>query len=278
MSNIGTRNYTNNGGIVGPDNDPAQVPEAITIFTSPGTFNPAAPTGSVLIIGGGGGGGPNRGGGGGAGGVLYNAAYTFPGSPVSVSIGGGGANGNIPSNTPGSTGGSSSFNGVTAPGGGYGAGHSGNSAAGPGGSGGGARRCRHPDCARLRRYPRRRPERGWRYRPCHEGRRLCGAGPQGGIGQPFNITSPTASPVYIAYASGGTGGNGGGASFGGGVSSTGPINSGGGGGSHGPSRGYSSGQSGYVAVKEAGYFAGAPGIWRLNEVYELIKDNNWSSS
>ena len=81
-----------------------------------------------------------------------------------------------------------------------------------------------------------------------------GAGPQGGIGQPFNITSPTASPVYIAYASGGTGGNGGGASFGGGVSSTGPINSGGGGGSHGPSRGYSSGQS------------------------ELIKDNNWSSS
>ena len=53
MSNIGTRNYTNNGGVIGPDNDPATIAENITIFTSPGTFTPATPSGEVLIIGGG---------------------------------------------------------------------------------------------------------------------------------------------------------------------------------------------------------------------------------
>ncbi len=65
--------------------------------------------------------------------------------------------------------------------------------------------------------------------------------------------------------------NGGGATPGGGQ------HYGGGGGSHGPTRSSNYGQGGYVVVKEPEVFLGAQGVWRLQEVYDLIVDGNWSS-
>ena len=130
------RQYYNNGGIIGPDNDPTQNAEVVSTYTGGATFTPAGATvAEVVVVGGGGGGGSNRGGGGGAGGVLYSSAYTLPGSGVPISIGGGGGMGG---NGSGSAGGSSAFDSQTAQGGGSGAGHGGNSAGGAGGSGGGA--------------------------------------------------------------------------------------------------------------------------------------------
>ena len=117
MSLGSSRLYTNNGGIIGPDNDPAVNPETITTATSSGTYSPAgATTAEIVLVGGGGGGGSNRGGAGGAGGVLHASSYTLPGSPVSFTIGGPGSQAG--GNTKGNNGGSSSFDGHTADGGG----------------------------------------------------------------------------------------------------------------------------------------------------------------
>jgi hypothetical protein len=44
----------------------------------------------------------------------------------------------------------------------------------------------------------------------------------------------------------------------------------------GPARGSTpDGQSGYCAIKELEEFAGATGVWRLQEVYALVKAGNW---
>ena len=88
---------------------------------------PGLPTIQVLIVAGGGGGGTNIGGGGGGGGVIYKSAIGLsPNTNYSVVVGAGGAgapaglsNATHPT-VPGSNGGNSSFNGLTALGGGWG--------------------------------------------------------------------------------------------------------------------------------------------------------------
>ena len=116
--------------------------------TGSGTFTP--PTGvtsiKVLVVGGGGGGGSNMGGGGGAGGAIYNAAYSVtPGTPISWSVGPGGAGspGNVDNTTNpqirGTNGSNSTFGTITCyGGGGGGSGPYGGSNGSDGGSGGGA--------------------------------------------------------------------------------------------------------------------------------------------
>lgn len=112
-------------------------------FTSSGTFQITAGSGTIesLVVAGGGGGGNGYGGGGGAGGMIY----TSPGAVLSsgsyaVTVGSGGAGGATAS--PGSTGANSVFAGastITALGGGGGGGNVSNgSGGGNGGSGGGA--------------------------------------------------------------------------------------------------------------------------------------------
>jgi len=93
-----------------------------------------SPTVRALVVGGGGSGGGTAGGGG-AGGYLYNDALTVTATTYPVVVGAGGAaTGNSAAN--GNPGAASSFNSLTANGGGYGATHGGN-VGGNGGSGGG---------------------------------------------------------------------------------------------------------------------------------------------
>ncbi|MDB5180122.1 MAG: hypothetical protein JWN12_754 [Candidatus Saccharibacteria bacterium] len=93
-----------------------------------------SPTVKALVVGGGGSGGGTAGGGG-AGGYLYNDSVTVSATSYPVTVGAGGAApGNSASN--GNVGGVSSFGGLNANGGGYGATHGGN-VGGNGGSGGG---------------------------------------------------------------------------------------------------------------------------------------------
>lgn len=110
------------------------------IFTSSGSWTP--PTGvsscDVVVVGGGGSGGRQTtpGGGGGAGAVVHqtNVSVT-PGTPVTVTVGSGGAS--RTSNQAGATGSSSAFGSVTAAGGG-GGGANGNGSSGASGGGGGS--------------------------------------------------------------------------------------------------------------------------------------------
>ena len=96
----------------------------------------------VLIVAGGGGGGSDMGGGGGGGGVIYNSNVylTASSTPYSIIVGAGGAGNAAGLRLRGSNGSNTTFNGLTAFGGGGGAsGHNINtSPAGSGGSGGGA--------------------------------------------------------------------------------------------------------------------------------------------
>jgi hypothetical protein len=117
--------------------------ETVEVFSKPGSTTWTAPANvssvEVLVVAGGGGASgadyATGGGGGGAGGVLYNSAYTVtPGNSYSVVVGTGGAS--VTGTTAGNSGGNSTFDTITATGGGRGAGYSGN-AAGTGGSGGG---------------------------------------------------------------------------------------------------------------------------------------------
>ena len=96
---------------------------------------------SVIIVGGGGGGGQECGGGGGGGGVIYNTSFAVTaGSPLTVTVGGGGArgyNGNNPIPLPGGNGSNSVFDTLNAIGGGGGAASSLGTPGSDGGSGGG---------------------------------------------------------------------------------------------------------------------------------------------
>lgn len=62
FNKAGQNNLDNQGGLIGPDNDPV-INDLITAFNSPGTFNPTITTATVLVVAGGGG-AANRGGGG----------------------------------------------------------------------------------------------------------------------------------------------------------------------------------------------------------------------
>ena len=114
----------------------------IHVFTSPGTFtvNTVGSTGEVeyVIVGGGGGGGGNHAGGGGVGGFLTGmSTLTAQGYPISIGAGGAGTPDN---GVPGTQGGPSTFNSITAQGGGAGSGDSNPSTILNGGSGGGGHR------------------------------------------------------------------------------------------------------------------------------------------
>ena len=117
-------------------------------FTSGGTLTiDGEGTIDVLLVGGGAGGGtrnagPGSGGtdggsGGGAGGWVQVAAMPITTGSYPVSVGGGGT-GYQSGQNPGTPGSNSTFNGLVAYGGGYGASGPGNRPGGPGGSGGGA--------------------------------------------------------------------------------------------------------------------------------------------
>lgn len=118
------------------------------VFTSPGTFQLSAIDGGspslaveYLVVAGGGGGGADRAGGGGAGGLRTNedgnpkagAAMNIATGSFPVVVGTGGAGGVWPSPTTSDQGGTSSFNGISAAGGGT----ANIGAGGAGGSGGG---------------------------------------------------------------------------------------------------------------------------------------------
>jgi PKD-like domain len=90
----------------------------------------------VLLVGAGGNG---EGGGGGGGGVIYSSSTVAAATSYGVTVGNGGATQSGSYNTCGANGGASSFNGLSADGGGYGCGDSGNG--GTGGSGGGGGWC-----------------------------------------------------------------------------------------------------------------------------------------
>ena len=96
----------------------------------------------VLLVAGGGGGGMDMGGGGGAGGVLYTTSSITHGNTYAVVVGAGGAGARARdvASERGANGANSTFNGLTAIGGGGGASFHDNSSypAGSGGSGGGA--------------------------------------------------------------------------------------------------------------------------------------------
>jgi hypothetical protein len=105
-------------------------------FTSSGSFTPQTGlTCDVLVVAGGGGGGGtsgNGGGGGAAGGVVYHASRSVS-AMAAITIGGGGT---AASNASGTAGVNSTFDTITANGGGFGAVN--NAVGGAGGSGGGA--------------------------------------------------------------------------------------------------------------------------------------------
>jgi len=108
-------------------------------FTASGTFT--VPTGmttvNVLVVGGGGSGGAYRGGGGGAGGLIYRPGFPIsPGTPISVTVGDGGATAPRPGNIS-YIGQDSVFGTLTAKGGGGGVHAAGPITQGVGGSSGG---------------------------------------------------------------------------------------------------------------------------------------------
>jgi hypothetical protein len=140
-------------------------------FTSSGTFTPnIAGTVEAFIVGGGGGAGACQSGGGGGGGVV-STSTTVPGSPLNVVVGGGG-----PQNTNGSD---STFNGLTAIGGGHGGSWNNNGANGASGGGAGG------------------------------GLKTGGTGSQGGDGQPFYYNGGNSPDGAGGNSSGGGAGAGG---------------------------------------------------------------------
>lgn len=107
-----------------------------------GSYIGLTATVDVLLVAGGGGGGMDMGGGGGAGGVLYTTSSITHGNTYAVVVGAGGAGARARdvASERGANGANSTFNGLTAIGGGGGASFHDNSSypAGSGGSGGGA--------------------------------------------------------------------------------------------------------------------------------------------
>jgi hypothetical protein len=282
------------------------------------TLQPTTSEIEVVMIAGGGGGGVYAGAGAGAGGLLYygpvSNAATAPeatgkarngaslsvtgGSTIPITIGGGGAG------SPGPGSGSSGSNTTltiegtpyTLTGGGYGGGSPGGAApGGPGGSGGGGGGS------------------GGGSKPGGSG--ICGqgfaggtmpsngpCGSGGGASQAGFAGAPTGSPfppgtygiggagagydiadgsTIVYYAGGGSGAStqpGTSCVTGGfGRTTAGPgaatANTGRGGGGAG-----GAGASGAVIIHEPGSPAVAPGIWSLNEVYENVKDGNWTNA
>jgi hypothetical protein len=110
-------------------------------FGASGTFTPTQSlTADILVIGGGGGGGRIVAGGGGAGGLLGFSSQSLTATAYTVTVGSGGAGASASGYAAGTTGGDSSFGGLTLVKGGGGGGHINNNGlnGGSGGGGGGA--------------------------------------------------------------------------------------------------------------------------------------------
>jgi len=128
----GTVTYTDASGL-NPSNEPYRGGYVVHTFTSDGILTlPADVSADFVLVGGGGQGGYGYGGGGGAGGML-TGSVSLATSPYTIVVGGGGAG----SANLGTTGGNSTFNGLTAYGGGGGNGFGGAGASGGSGGGGG---------------------------------------------------------------------------------------------------------------------------------------------
>ena len=309
FNKVGQLNLDNQGGIIGPNNDPV-INDLITTFTAPGTFtkSPAANTGTVLVVAGGAGTG-NRCGGGGAGGTKLVTSHPLPASGVPVTIGAGGSGASFPfSQNPGSATTFGATSPISTTGGGKGGvrpyppgqNSNPNSAGSPGGSGGGGGRgFNNQSSAQLAGGSGTPGEGnpggyGW---PDASGRGgggggagAAGVGPSGGGGGPgaggdglnistyfpgYGVLDPDGN-YYVAgggQGSPGPGGKGGGG--GDGVSGT--TNSGGGGGSSYNNPG-GAGGSGFVAVNQpkAGP-SRSSGVWTLAAQYTAKINGNWPS-
>ncbi len=179
-----------------------------------------SPTVKALVVGGGGSGGGSTGGGGGGGGVVYSSSLTINATAYSVIVGGGGA---IPGNkSAGLSGASSSFNSITAIGGGGGGWSNGSGGSGPGlngGSGGGGQTYYQPTSSGTGTVNQGNDGAPGGTTNAGGGGGAGGPGTtnstaniggNGGAGVPYNISG---SMVY--YGAGGGGGNGGVAGTGG---------------------------------------------------------------
>ena len=305
-----------NGGIIGPPNTAGQsyIADKVTTVTSTGCFtkascNPAAPgNATVIAVAGGGASGADAGGAGGAGGLLVTACHPLPASAVPITIGAGGSG--VPSPTQRGPNGSNTVFGASSPltaigGGGGGAPSPGFRTGSPGGSGGGGREAPGPEGPPT-------GNAGGSGTACQgnaggssgtAGNGAAGAGGgaggagqdgivpsaptcgvQGGAGLDITPYLSNATPYTIPncgiYAGGGGGRPGGDANPGGGgaCGGSGTANTGGGAGAGGPSGG--SGGSGLVVVVEKCQALSfqASGVWNINEVYENVKDGNWTNA
>ena len=92
-----------NGGLVGPVKVVCTSTTKTTSFTSSGTFKKTncTTTTEVLVVAGGGGGGVDCAGGGGGAGGYRSGCVSLPASPMTVTIGGGGAGEQVPSSNTG---------------------------------------------------------------------------------------------------------------------------------------------------------------------------------
>ena len=281
-----------NGGVVGPNAAPEDLPEIIHNITSTNpsfSLSYGAANCDVALVGGGGAGRGGIGEAGGAGVVSFTPSHPFPGSafPISIAAGGSGSRPNGHGNDGGSTtlGASSplsaSFGGGGSRGAPTGSG-GGNASGGPQGNPGGS---------------------PGPYRGGGGGAGGAGSGPPNGAGgngaaipSTFgNAPSPIFSPFGLTFCGGGVGGGqygsnnsvsfrppGGGGhgspNEGGGEGGAGQANYGAGGGGDGqfsPGGDGGSGGSGRVLIKEPSGGFIATGIWTLKAQYTYLIQNNW---
>ena len=300
----------NNGGVIGSDVPVSRFrAENIEQFTGNGTFTPSGnPTADILIIGGGASGPQQHGSGGGAGGILFAPSFTVPGSPVAITVGGGGAGVSGPNDLRGNQGQNSTFGPIfTALGGGFGGAfsdtnpippaHPRNGNTGGSGGGGGSSNAGFPagTGGTSIQQPSSTPPSALGYGNSGApgpggfsgggggGGNANASGLNGGAGKAFDTASPTASPSPTTFAGGGGGkqhnsttGTGGAGGGGPGAGGSGTINSGGGGGSNnaGPTTS-GTGGSGKVIIKELGSAATASGVWTLQAQYGFQKNSEW---
>ena len=275
----------NNGGFKSISHEPAVVAEAYTDFTADGTFAPQGGSSdltALIVAGGGGGGAPGYGSGGGGGGIRTATDITNPGSPVAITVGGGGATASSKGENS-EIGPSGSL--FLATGGGLGPGASSNGTSGTGGSGGGNSAGNEGGYSPVEGYAG-----GAQQWPMGANPAKAGAGGGGGaVGQPgpggrtggagLDITPTIPAPEGgTTMAGGGAGGAyfnppaGGGPGGGGGVGSGGGTNQGGGGGGQG-----GNGGSGRVIIKEIGDGAvNTFGIWNMKALYKYKLADKWT--
>jgi len=289
-----------NGGVVGPTNDPSELPEIVHSITSTNpsfslTYGKAANCDVFMVGGGGCGTGKNAGfgGGGGAGGFLLTPNHPLPASSFPITIGAGG-NGVRPNNHGND--GTDTVLGASSPlTAGFGAGGQRTAPTGSGGGGGGGSGPQGNNGGASSNPG---------YAGGGGGAGGAGSGPPNGAGGNGSNVAPLfgshpqpyypSSTFQSTYAGGGVGGGngvnnpfgfrppGGGGhgspNEGGGEGGAGQPAYGGGGGGDGNTGGTQggSGGSGSVLIKEpSGGFA-CPGVWGLQAQLYWKKENKWT--